>query len=195
MSENNKSHELELVVALTGMAKMYPEGVSFQAFVLQLGFSMTPPTLPLPAGMPKGTVKECYTNCFNWKYKNQENPLTYCEGYAIGRLGLPVLHAWLVYPDGKVVDPTWCGESDYDDAEPKWTPTPGKAYLGIPFDFDYVMKTARKSKHYGVIDNHTNHFSLVERWHAAWKDGKSFTEGLEATWQARSDAVLGEANG
>ncbi len=177
--------DTELVVALTGMSIQNRQSYPIAAFVLQMGISMTPPSLPLPAGMPKGKVGDCYSNCFTWKYKNQDSPLVYCEGYAIGRLGIPVLHAWLVDPSGKVVDPTWCGESDYDDTKEIQSPTPGLAYYGVPFEFDYVIETCRESRYFGVIENHRDNYSLITRWYATWLNGSSFTEGIADTWMEK----------
>lgn len=49
---------------------------------------------------------ECFYNAQVLLFYDQAETLTYCEGYACGPAGMPVLHAWLAI-NGKVVDLTW----------------------------------------------------------------------------------------
>ncbi len=83
-------------------------------------------------------------NCFQHAAEaaKLERSLTYVEGYAI--LIIPVLHAWLVGPDGKVIETTW--------------QEMGRAYYGIPFRTDYIRQQIKAQKHYSMID----------QWEADW---------------------------
>jgi len=65
----------------------------------------------------------CYGNCASYAAEHHEaDGMVYAEGFALINVGgadfhLP--HAWVVHPDGTVVDPTW--------SDP-----PGLAYVGVP---------------------------------------------------------------
>lgn len=65
--------------------------------------------------------KECYANCM--RIRNRHPEYQYVEGWAIHLI--PVEHAWLVGPDGRVVDPTWCLQ------EPLTPPSGTSDYLGV----------------------------------------------------------------
>ncbi|MFF7476998.1 hypothetical protein [Streptomyces sp. NPDC008092] len=69
-------------------------------------------------GMPDGA---CYSNAAMYARTHRGEGVVYAEGFALTPAGLDVYlpHAWVVRPDGTVLDPTW------DDA-------PGRAYVGIP---------------------------------------------------------------
>ena len=134
--------------ALTCIRKNHmssPPGFKYacmEDFVLQEGREFTP--APLPDDIPRGVIKECYKNSFDILFEKPD--LTYCEGYAHGAV-IPVMHAWLATSDGKVVDATW--------------PEIGSAYWGIPFERDFVMKTAMTREVYGVIDNWEENYPLL----------------------------------
>jgi hypothetical protein len=61
--------------------------------------------------------------------------MTYVEGWCQGK-GFPFEHAWCIDPDGQVIDPT-LREAD--------------GYFGIPFRWEYVRRTASRTRIYGVI--------------------------------------------
>jgi hypothetical protein len=86
----------------------------------------------------QGPMKCCYSTCHEYarRYRN----LTYCEGVAFSeRVGsFPIDHAWLLTERGEVIEPTW-----HD----------GIAYLGIPFQIDFVTDMMLKQKHFGVFTN------------------------------------------
>lgn len=78
---------------------------------------------PLPEGFEYGEAKQCYANAANLVllrdfpgasfYDGVD--LTYVEGYAMSaNLGIAVEHAWVVTPDGAVIDPTW-RDADNDE--------------------------------------------------------------------------------
>ncbi|MFK0157927.1 hypothetical protein ACIQVK_38400 [Streptomyces sp. NPDC090493] len=87
--------------------------------LLALGRRFTP--VPSPddlIGMPD---RFCYSNAAHYALTHGDEGVVYAEGFALAHAGLEVYlpHAWVVRPDGTVLDPTW------DNA-------PGGAYVGIP---------------------------------------------------------------
>ena len=100
-----------------------PKGWRYRSqfhLLLALGRRFTP--VPNPSdltGMPAGF---CYSNAALYARAHRENEgVVYAEGFALTPAGIDVYlpHAWIVNPDGTVLDPTW------EDA-------PGRAYVGIP---------------------------------------------------------------
>ncbi|KKN90159.1 hypothetical protein LCGC14_0232750 [marine sediment metagenome] len=92
---------------------------------------------PLPEGIKKGTIKECYSNAFDLVLS--EPDLIYVEGYANSII--PTNHAWCATPEGLVVDPTWSDLGDH----------PGREYFGVPFQTDFVRQTILRNGFHGVI--------------------------------------------
>jgi hypothetical protein len=82
----------------------------------------------------------------------EERSLTYCEGYAISII--PVLHAWLLGPDGKVIETTW--------------KEMGHAYYGIPFRTDYVRSQIKLNKHYSMIDQWEKDWPTINAPKETW---------------------------
>lgn len=72
----------------------------------------------LPAGVGRAPARQCYQNAGLLVVQNPT--LTYCEGFAVSRVGVPVQHAWCLDAQGQVVDPTW------PDTEQAW-------YRGLPY--------------------------------------------------------------
>ena len=59
----------------------------------------------------RGRMKECFSNAMRTMIRHPRT-YTYCEGYAISYM-IPVYHAWLIDPAGRVVDVTWPSGTDY----------------------------------------------------------------------------------
>ena len=115
---------------------------SFQDFILEYGWWYEP--VAVPNGIASGTQQECFTNAAELALP--DGSLIYCEGYALFKPGmLPTLHAWVTDGQGKAIDNTW--------------PTPGVAYAGVPFTWDFVMMTTAK--------NHA-FVSLLDDWQNKW---------------------------
>lgn len=93
---------------------------------------------------PRGQARMCYQNSYQAATRNEG--LTYVEGQVnIGLLSIP--HAWTVDKQGNVRDSTLHA--------PSGKAVESKGYFGVPFDNEYLMKTALKTGVYGVI-SHTN---------------------------------------
>lgn len=64
----------------------------------------------------------CYGNAARYATDHQAQGMVYAEGFALTNVGgadLHLAHAWVVRPNGTVLDPTW---GDH----------PGWAYIGVP---------------------------------------------------------------
>ncbi len=107
---------------------------SLYGMVLQEGKWCTP--APRPDDVPKMRDKECFKNAAQLAFENSK--YTYVEGFAnSGIIPFPMAHAWCVDDKGRTVDPTW--------------KTPGEAYIGIPFNTDFVRETVVGNGHWGII--------------------------------------------
>ena len=106
---------------LSEAAYRIPEGWSYRSqfhLLLALGRRFTPTSSPDDLiGMPD---RLCYSNAARYALAHRDEGLVYAEGFALTHheLDFYLPHAWVVRPDGTVLDPTW------DDA-------PGRAYVGI----------------------------------------------------------------
>ena len=120
----------------------------FEELTLDCGIEMS--FAPLPEDIDRGLPKSCYYNSF--QLLKEDLDLTYCEGYALEpELPLPLIHAWLVNKDGRVIDPTW---NDCD-----------AVYLGIPFDTKWFIELLRSRNREDCLavfeSNHLEDFSLL----------------------------------
>ncbi len=119
-------------------------------FVLQHGREF--PQRPLPEGVVRGPMKDCFRNAAHLLYEHPE--YTYVEGYAAGMI--PMLHAWCVDDEGFVVDNTWPEEI-------------GNCYFGVPFNTRFVMRTLCERGYYGIIDNMEQGWPLLTGKATGWE--------------------------
>lgn len=103
--------------------------------------------MPLPINVPRGTIKECYSNALTLIIEQANPKLAYCEGVAAGII--PVQHAWCVDEDGRVLDPTW----DQCDGHPGL----GNTYFGVRIATDYVADLLLMGKG-----------CALDNWHDGW---------------------------
>ncbi|MCC3770584.1 hypothetical protein [Streptomyces sp. UNOC14_S4] len=88
--------------------------------LLALGRRFAP--VPRPDDLTGMPDRLCYGNSARYATVHQAEGVVYAEGFALINVGEAVFHlphAWVVRPDGTVLDPTW------DDG-------PGRAYIGVP---------------------------------------------------------------
>lgn len=91
---------------------------------------------PLPEKIPRGTPRECFYNASILAVIHDE--FRYCEGFAMHEGLMPVLHAWAITTDGRVIDNT------FDAPE-------NCAYLGITYDSKKYLAYIHRKKTYGVL--------------------------------------------
>jgi hypothetical protein len=94
-------------------------------FVLRHGEWFDP--IPLPEEYDFGPPKLCYASSL---ILADIRMLTYVEGFAmLADIGLPILHAWNVDEDGRLIDTTWRA-IDNETGERRTVPA---TYLGVRF--------------------------------------------------------------
>lgn len=120
---------------------------SQEDFVKQNGQFFTGQKYPKKYSKGRGEKKLCYTNAFNLVQRFPE--LIYVEGFGMSKnVPFPIQHAFCVNSEGSVVDPTWDNQEE-------------SIYFGVKFNWDYVVETILRTKHYGIIDNWYERFPLV----------------------------------
>jgi len=160
-SRKESESDQSLKATMTTMAKFLGQNASLEGYkykgaydlILKEGEFFKLPDAKLPKGIKKGANKECYRNAFRLA-TTYPDKYTYCEGFAEADFmpGLPFAHAWVIENStGKVIDNTW--------------KTPGTSYYGIAFDTSYVIKTAVKTKVFGLIPD------MITPEHNPFKDG------------------------
>jgi hypothetical protein len=113
----------------------------FEELILDCGTLMK--AKPLPTTIKHGSPQQCYWNCQELVSKRKN--LTYVEGYGLApQVSIPVAHAWLLTPEGDVIDPTWN--------------PPGTVYLGVPLSSEWV-KSFLESR---IQRTNTQNFSIFE---------------------------------
>lgn len=109
-----------------------------EALVLKHGVSGRP--VKLRKGMRYGKLGQCFRNALHAVWADPT--LTYCEGWAAGKSGLPMHHAWVRTPTGEILDPTWRfpkkGEAAFE-------------YWGLPLQTEYVNRAVNKNNVYGLF--------------------------------------------
>ena len=120
---------------------------TMQGFVLKHGRNFKPQRTPDKYIDLRGEIKECFKNSAMAACLCRD--LIYCEGYACGFI--PVMHAWCVTLDGRLVELTW---RDI-----------GTEYFGIPFKSEFLRRKLLESKYYGLIDDWHNNWPLVRGKH------------------------------
>lgn len=121
---------------------LYP---SQHHLLLALGRRFTPAHSPDDlTSMPGGI---CHLNAARYALAHRDEGVVYAEGFALMPAGLDhcTPHAWIVRPDGTVLDPTW------DDA-------PGRAYVGVPIADPLLWPATEEG---GLLQNHHRTFPLL----------------------------------
>lgn len=132
-------------------ARAVPEGVSpgfWSALLLQAAIGDRLSELLITKGgawgsahldaTSRGPARACFSNAAEQVLADPT--LVYVEGYACTKtVPIPLAHAWVMRPDGRIQDPTW---SD------------GLAYAGIPFSTSVVERVAKETGYWGLFGFH-----------------------------------------
>lgn len=126
---------------------------NIETFILQHGQDMGS-ARRLPPDVKRMEFGMCFMNASKMVIDHCKR-FTYCEGYAIQRIGFPpLLHAWFVNRRGTVVDPTW---------------GTGANYHGIAVNFVYMINSILAFESYGLLDRPFHQMPLLnddpEKWH------------------------------
>lgn len=114
-------------------------------FILQEGRKWKPGNVCWSKGR-----SACYVHAGKAAMRNRN--YTYVEGFAA--LYFPVPHAWIVGPDGLVIETTWS--------------TMGTSYYGIPFRTDYIRQQFKANGHYAMIDQWEQDWHTVRTPREEW---------------------------
>lgn len=98
---------------------------------------------PLPYGLRRGASQQCFANAF--ELAKTDTALVYCEGYAIGKSGKMIHHAWVTDGKGSAIDNTFA--------------EPGRAYAGVPFQISFLL--TRAIRNHAVI-------CVLDDWEHNW---------------------------
>jgi hypothetical protein len=137
-------------------AALENQGRGICSFVLSHGREWTPAPFQERNPIKRGTPKQCFANSqailVKLLRKGIEEDYTYVEGYATSgdlTIKLPVLHAWLVDLEGRVIDATWNKPED-------------SVYFGVPFRSDYIFDLLEKtSQYHSLIDHFPSRWELL----------------------------------
>jgi hypothetical protein len=86
------------------------------------------------------TKKECFSNSTKMVWRDPS--LTYVEGYVTSII--PIHHAWVMRPDGGIIDPTLRVKGRVGP--------PPQDYFGVPFSTRFLNEYLRTVRTYGILD-------------------------------------------
>lgn len=86
------------------------------------------------------TIKECFSNSTKMVWRDPN--LTYVEGFVTSII--PIHHAWVMRPDGGIIDPTL-------RVKGRAGPLP-QDYVGVPFSTKFLNLYLRTVRTYGILD-------------------------------------------
>jgi len=158
----------EITDYLGDIAGLESSSRAFARFILDYGKEWE--SQRFSGGYSAGISRRCFGNAQDILFHEGgiADGLVYVEGYACSgslTFPFPTHHAWLVDPQGRVLDPTW------EDPETS-------TYFGVPFNPEYLRRTVRAA---GVP------CSLIDNFHDRWE--------LVRTPSLAPEAVLGSGAG
>jgi hypothetical protein len=136
--------EQAMLTQLRAKDSTNPKGVlkrTSKQFVLEYGWFYK--RAPLPQDVVLATRGECYNNALCLALENPS--FVYCEGFAAGKGGSRIHHAWVTDGRGRAIDNTWV--------------PPGMVYAGVPFKAGFVSLI-------GLMNDGVG--SLLDDWEHDW---------------------------
>lgn len=158
--------ELGCVRLLQAKDNTNPKGYlkrTSRQFVFDYGWFYEPH--PLPEHVECAREGECYNNAL--RLALEDSSLIYVEGFASGKGGPPIHHAWVTDGTGRVIDNTWS--------------VPGAVYAGVPFTTQFVSITGLKNEGVG---------SLIDDWEHDWPLLRELTDQPELWMEPRGHGVI-----
>lgn len=130
-------HYLDAVITMAKRSNPRPNRYTcVEHLVRELGRPMEVlPRARWPRWVPRGVKQECFRNASLLALS--ENGLTYCEGYACD-LFIPVLHAWVIDAEGRVIDNTW-------------KQTGQQGYWGVAVKTGFLRDQLLRQEKYGLL--------------------------------------------
>lgn len=123
---------------------------SVEDFVLRNGKAW--PVSQRPVCLKIGPLGECFRTSASYALRWPDLYI-YCEGFACG--SLPVMHAWLLDDQGRVIETTWRDR--------------GVDYFGIALRPEYLEERLCEQKSYGLIDQPTERWPMLRARPEAWR--------------------------
>lgn len=111
------------------------------------------PWRPLPAPFHPLEAKACWNNAFHLAFHTGWD---YACGYACVdmELPIPIMHAWVVDPDGYAVDPTWAGVQRGCLTDMDYAVMVNRRYFGITLPLEQVVLCAEQKTTMTVLEQH-----------------------------------------
>jgi len=131
--------------------------ICFEEYVLQHGRQFTEFS---PRKYKLGQIKMCFDNAYMTTMRSR-GALTYVEGFAYWSM-MPVLHAWCMDSEGRIVDTTWHGRETMIDK-----PLAATNYYGVPFELEQIRDLRRRSGGVSLIDDWEHGWPLLRKEHDA----------------------------
>jgi hypothetical protein len=111
-----------------------------------------------------GKIGRCYANAIDAVLRRPTH-LTYVEGYALSRLGVPLEHAWVVDDAGKAWDVTWkwSERSEHHRADES-------ALIGVRVPINALQAHWRTCAGAAFLEDRRHHFPALRVPYSAWSD-------------------------
>lgn len=111
------------------------------------------PWRPLPSSVAQMEAKACWGNACRLA---RETGWDYACGYACANTDMPVpiMHAWVVDPDGSVVDPTWAGVQRGSLMDVDYSGMVDRRYFGIVLPLEQVEGYASQDTVLTLLEQH-----------------------------------------
>jgi hypothetical protein len=121
------------------MVKAFGRRVGFPAFLIDHAREFEPDARTFKGRRMRPGY--CFENATKMAMRRPE--LTYVEGYV--NVLIPTHHAWLMRPDGSIIDPTLNPVGLYLER-------PIDGYFGVPFSTEYLIASVIRNTVYGLLD-------------------------------------------
>lgn len=143
------------MIDLTEHVTMMSRYSAVSALLLEHGTQFTE-FIPDHDNFVRGMLGECYMNA--GRVAHDRHDLRYVEGYAIpGTVPLPMMHAWLIDSEDRIIDPTWAD---------------GAGYFGLVIPRHTLAEITMRTGYWGVLDNLWMDHELPD----ILRDGMNFTD-------------------